>query len=165
MLNGTTNWDWAKDCPSIQTRDRGHDADNEIRQVFISCCYCSTDSTNHTFTTGPHFGKDVLISNNMSSLGHTPHWYLILAIGSSSVWWNTAGNRRNMHANKMTKKMRHHTLSHYTDVIMATMASQITSLTVVYAVYSDADQRKHQLTFMYFRCNFTECYSLWPSWL
>ena len=34
---------------------------------------------------------------------------------------------------------------HYTDVIMTTMASQITSLTVVYTtVYSDADQRKHQ---------------------
>ena len=34
---------------------------------------------------------------------------------------------------------------HYNDVIMSTMASQITSLTVVYStVYSDADQRKHQ---------------------
>ena len=36
-------------------------------------------------------------------------------------------------------------ISHYIDVIMTTMASQITSLTVVYStVYSDADQRKHQ---------------------
>ena len=34
---------------------------------------------------------------------------------------------------------------HYGDVIMSTIASQITSLTVVYStVYSDADQRKHQ---------------------
>ena len=34
---------------------------------------------------------------------------------------------------------------HYIDVIMTTMASQITSLTVVYStVYSDVDQRKHQ---------------------
>ena len=34
---------------------------------------------------------------------------------------------------------------HYADVIMTTMASQITSLTVVYSTfYSDADQRKHQ---------------------
>ena len=34
---------------------------------------------------------------------------------------------------------------HYTDVIMTTMASQITSLTVVYSTfYPDADQRKHQ---------------------
>ena len=34
---------------------------------------------------------------------------------------------------------------HYTDVIMGTIASQITSLTVVYStVYSGSDQRKHQ---------------------
>ena len=34
---------------------------------------------------------------------------------------------------------------HYHDVIMTTMASQITSLTIVYwIVYSDADQRIHQ---------------------
>ena len=34
---------------------------------------------------------------------------------------------------------------HYNDVIMGKMASQITSLTIVYStVYSDADQRKHQ---------------------
>ena len=36
---------------------------------------------------------------------------------------------------------------HYIDVIMTTMASQITSLTAVYStVYSDADQRKHQIS-------------------
>ena len=35
--------------------------------------------------------------------------------------------------------------SHYNDVIMGAMASQITSLTLVYStVYSGADQRKHQ---------------------
>ena len=37
------------------------------------------------------------------------------------------------------------TRHHYGDVIMGTMASQITSLTIVYStVYSGADQRKHQ---------------------
>ena len=36
-------------------------------------------------------------------------------------------------------------LKHYNDVIMGAIASQITSLTIVYStVYSDADQRKHQ---------------------
>ena len=36
-------------------------------------------------------------------------------------------------------------LYHYNDVIKGTIASQITSLTIVYSiVYSDADQRKHQ---------------------
>ena len=35
--------------------------------------------------------------------------------------------------------------THYTDVIMSTMASQITSLTIVYSiVYSGVDQTKHQ---------------------
>ena len=34
---------------------------------------------------------------------------------------------------------------HYSDVIMGTMATQFTSLTILYStVYSDADQRKHQ---------------------
>ena len=38
-----------------------------------------------------------------------------------------------------------HILTHYDDVIMSAMASQITSLTIVYSiVYSGADQRKHQ---------------------
>ena len=37
------------------------------------------------------------------------------------------------------------TSSHYNDVIMGTMASQITSLTIIYStVYSDADQSKYQ---------------------
>ena len=35
--------------------------------------------------------------------------------------------------------------NHYNDVIMGAIASQITSLAIVYStVYSDADQRKHQ---------------------
>ena len=36
-------------------------------------------------------------------------------------------------------------VSHYNDIIMSMIASQITSLTIVYStVYSGADQRKHQ---------------------
>ena len=35
--------------------------------------------------------------------------------------------------------------THYSDVIIITMASQITNLTIVYStVYSGTDQRKHQ---------------------
>ena len=38
-----------------------------------------------------------------------------------------------------------HSITHYGDVIMGKIASQITSLTIVYStVYVDADQRKHQ---------------------
>ena len=35
---------------------------------------------------------------------------------------------------------------HYNDVIMGAIASQITSLTIVYLTVSDADQRKHQIS-------------------
>ena len=43
------------------------------------------------------------------------------------------------------QQLWHWLKSHYNDVIMDAMASQITSLAVVYAtVYSGADQRKHQ---------------------
>ena len=41
----------------------------------------------------------------------------------------------------------HRLSDHYSDVIMGTIASQITSLTIVYSiVHSDADQRKHQIS-------------------
>ena len=41
----------------------------------------------------------------------------------------------------------HHYINHYWNVIMGVIASQITSLTIVYStVYPDADQRKHQNT-------------------
>ena len=41
--------------------------------------------------------------------------------------------------------IRHSSLCHFDDVIMSTIASQITSLTIVYsAIYSCADQSKHQ---------------------
>ena len=64
----------------------------------------------------------------------------------STLWYQNLG-RFSISANTR----RWHTMYviylalHYDDVIMTTMASQITSLTVVYSnVYSDADQRKHQ---------------------
>ena len=39
----------------------------------------------------------------------------------------------------------HRSIFHYSDVIMGTIASQITSITIVYStIYSDADQRTHQ---------------------
>ena len=42
-------------------------------------------------------------------------------------------------------KYRYWYIVHHNDVIMGAIASQITSLTIVYStVYSDADQRKHQ---------------------
>ena len=49
------------------------------------------------------------------------------------LWWITNIIRKTLSA------------SHYDDVIMDAIASQITSLTIVYSIiYSDADQRNHQ---------------------
>ena len=48
-------------------------------------------------------------------------------------------------ADKMVPKTNKAHFYHYNDIIMSAMASQMTSLTIVYwAVYSGADQRKHQ---------------------
>ena len=47
--------------------------------------------------------------------------------------------------NQNTLTVKNNNNHHYDDVIMSAIASQITSLTIVYSiVYSDADQRKHQ---------------------
>ena len=52
---------------------------------------------------------------------------------NTRYWWRLNVQRLRIH------------FVNYNDVIMGTIASQITSLTIVYsAVYSDADQRKYQ---------------------
>ena len=66
---------------------------------------------------------------------------------STHMSWD--GDRRPAYPKEMTAAALYTTLSlstyspyHYSDVIMAAMASQITSLAIVYStVYSDADQR------------------------
>ena len=56
-------------------------------------------------------------------------WYVWFRVHLGNVRWSLMKDRD----------------TRYNDVIMTTMASQITSLTIVYStVYSDADQRKHQ---------------------
>ena len=54
-------------------------------------------------------------------------------------------NLANISSNNGLVPVRYKVITSANDVIMTTMASRITSLTVVYStVYSDADQRKHQ---------------------
>ena len=58
---------------------------------------------------------------------YVSHGFIVLTLEMSTLSWDLSGH------------------FHYDDVIMTTIASQITSITVVYSiVYSDADQRKHQ---------------------
>ena len=60
-------------------------------------------------------------------MGSLLTWILVISSNVQYIPWNL------------------HAILHYIDVIMTTVASQITSLTVVYSiVYSEPDQRKHQ---------------------
>ena len=66
----------------------------------------------------------ILLQWNLS----VSHYGVLLC--SSSIYWISG---------------RYTSTFHYDDVIMSAIASQITSLTIVYSiVYSDADQRYHQ---------------------
>ena len=69
---------------------------------------------------------------------------------SLHIQWNPSGKARNVSL-KLQKLAHFRALFftkhvyHYCEDIMGEVASQITSLTIVYStVYSDADQRKHQ---------------------
>ena len=62
-----------------------------------------------------------------------------------SNWTDLLSTRWSLRDLDAIFKMQFQSCLHYCDVTMTMMASQITSLTVVYLiVYSDADQRKHQ---------------------
>ena len=67
--------------------------------------------------------------------GHNISWTVV----ETSIW--TGGRTDEIH--RWTDSTDND--SHYNDVIMSTISSQITSLTIVYStIYSGADQRKHQ---------------------
>ena len=91
---------------------------------------------------------------------HVVHWYVYVVqydlwreMFNSDLWYGqyyyTFGynfvllyNPRKHGINGYMNRQRH-----YNDVIMDSMASQITSLTIVYTtVYSATDQRKHQIS-------------------
>ena len=72
-----------------------------------------------------------------SSMGSVCWIQMILSIYSI---WILAGNNWNIRRDGVRKQR-----DHYNDVTMSEIASQITSLTIVYSIlHSDADQRKHQ---------------------
>ena len=82
-----------------------------------------------------HQGGFVMITKfaNKLSVEKLYHYWKGLDLISNWLWLVPSWFRR-------SRKVYH-----YTDVTMTTMASQITSLTVVYpTVFADADQRKHQ---------------------
>ena len=73
---------------------------------------------------------------------HNKSYWRRAVIGNSthqhSIWWRLCD------VGDTIGEMYHWYIVHCNDVIMSAMASQITSLTIVYStVYSDANQRKH----------------------
>ena len=74
----------------------------------------------------------------------TRYWHRYQSVNLYNAWkasrvWSS------VHCYIFSPIVKRILVSHYIDVITTTMASQITSLTVVYSnVYSDTDQRKHQ---------------------
>ena len=84
---------------------------------------------------GGLWGLIECFSSNMT-YGTPVNWGNVITSQLSMQFWTSTGVR---------KKRVTVGLGHYSDVIMGAMASQITSLTIVYStVYSGADQRKHQ---------------------
>ena len=100
-------------------------------------CFCKTKSA-----------KRGCFSNSAMSMV-----YALVGVGGWSVWTVkrtvihrlTMDNSHMLCHSPLIASVPTLLLSHYCDDIMGTMASQITSLTIVYStVYSDADQRKHE---------------------
>ena len=92
---------------------------------------------------------------------HKGQWRADLMLSLKGTWVNAwvndreAGDlgRHHAHYDVIVMKYLSHNMPslpfsskcHYSDLIMGAIASQITSLTIVYStIYSDADQRKHQ---------------------
>ena len=95
----------------------------------VSCCICVANFFNAKLTrTG--FYAILSVSCVCFFFITVSKTYLNLWMSSSFLTGISYGNT---------------SLAHYTDVIMGTIAFQITSFTIVYStVYSDADQRKYQ---------------------
>ena len=80
--------------------------------------------------------------------------YILLCTVIAAIYWILKQHkildksfvmREGKHEMKSSPGLKCWLCQHYTDVIMSTIASQITSLTIVYStLYSDADQRNYQ---------------------
>ena len=83
---------------------------------------------------------------------------ILNTIRCSSVYIKALNKRENWLETHHSSKQE----SHYTDAIMSAIASQITSLTIVYStVYSDADQRKQRGEIPAQMASNTENVSIW----
>ena len=92
----------------------------------ITSASTSRPNTNLSTSVRCNFYQIILFGTTFNSMA-SPYFHRSIVITSVKMWH------------------QYIPIKHYTDVIMGAIASQITSLTIVYSfVYSDADQRKHQ---------------------
>ena len=80
-------------------------------------------------------------------IGLTAHWSYdtLLRHSIDPTDWSPGDSWPHCSYNPLVLRLNSPTTPHYNDVTMGEMASQITSLTIVYStVYSGTDQRKHQ---------------------
>ena len=97
--------------------------------------YTVCDGIKHQFTN--FYGAVVRVNEFMVSL-------IYLYILQCTCYYSSMLGLKLIHFGKRSPESGTK-LRHYNDVIMGTIASQITSLTIVYStVYSDTDQRKYQ---------------------
>ena len=95
-----------------------------------SCQYRKSHCGDKAILRPSYFHNGISYTGNMSSL----YWIKALVVMFP-----------NMYIHCRLHSISENKYSHYNDVIMTTVASQITGLTFVYStVYSDTDQRKHQ---------------------
>ena len=144
---------------SANTRDvgdlRGHDTDNGVNVLYQPRNICNYQLPWYYQLAFHHYWI-MFISPNFSKEKIRLYIFCLYQIENksehmSSIWIlnkkeTIAGKTQyipwNMHRESLAFAF---CWLHYDDVIMTTIASQITSLTSVYStVYSDADQRKHQ---------------------
>ena len=95
-----------------------------------SCQYRKSHCGDKAILRPSYFHNGISYTGKMSSL----YWIKALVVMFP-----------NMYIHYRLHSISENKYSHYNDVIMTTVASQITGLTFVYStVYSDTDQRKHQ---------------------
>ena len=127
-------------CPDIRsgiTHDRFHIPSLHFTQLRLG--WFSEPSNEHTCP-NVNFGKYTISDCHfVILLPHVDQCYLFTHIPVGWMWSKPWDGSLTLPAQNCNKT------EHYSDVIMDAMASQITSLTIVYlTIYTSADQRKHQ---------------------
>ena len=122
----------------------GHECEALVLSLLLTWTNCWTNSR----VTGDFRGHETHVTSKCvfqtdTSRGWNPPFLCQWDRWCISLRWQHGSHIRRGTVHSRSLLPRH--FHHYGDVIMGAIASQITSLTIVYStVYSDADQRKHQ---------------------